>query len=676
MSGIIGAMNTALSGIEAFESGINTVSNNLANETVNGFAAESVNLSTEVDLANGSGFGVQAPMVTRAADGFAAGVLRTANAANEAATTLATNLGNISSAVLNNGNIHTSMNQFFQDVSTLAANPSSAGARETVLSDAQTVSGTFQSAANSLGTTMGDAVTALQENVSTANNLLGQLATINQGLANSPNNPSLLDQQEAALSSLSNLLPVTVLTQANGTVQLSAGNNVLLNQVGAQTLTVTGGTATQPPQVNVGSQPLPLELTDTEGQMGANIATYQAGAQALQGLNAIAAVFTNEVNTAQAEGLTTNGTQGTNLFAAPPASTVTAAANAVTGAANSGSATLTAAIVNPAQLPTDGGPFTLTFSTAATGSFTAVDQATNTQVPVTTTPPPPTTLLAFAGMNVTVTGAAANGDSFIVNPAPGAASGMSVVATSPDDVAAADPFVSTPGIISAATGAVTDNNAGTITTGTDSVTTTTPASFVPSTDFSNSPFTVVFTSTTGSSTPDGFSVFVGTPSTPPAAPSVPVATGTLTSSNGTLSGTISVQYPNIAPATFWQLPISGKPATGDALTLSPGGSTSGSNAARMATIFTTPNTANNGSSLQSSVIGFTTGLGSNANEAQTLSTGTTAQVASATTNLQTVAGVNSDQQAVLLVNYQQAFQAASQVISTAHSMFESLVQSV
>jgi flagellar hook-associated protein 1 FlgK len=665
MSGIIGAINTALSGIEAFESGINTVSNNLANETVSGFASESVDLSTQVDLTNGSGFGVQAPVVTRAADGFAAGVLRTANAANQAATTLATNLGNISSALLNNGDVHTSMNQFFQDLGTLAANPSSAGARQTVLSDAETVSGTFQTAANSLGTTMSNAVTALQGNVSTANNLLGQLATINQGLANSPNNPSLLDQQEAALSSLSNLLPVTVLTQPNGAVQLSVGNNLLLNQTGsAQTLSLTGGTATQAPQITVGNQPLPLDLTDTEGQMGANMATWQAGAQALQGLNSIAAVFADEVNTAQAEGLTQNGTQGTALFAPPPAPTVAAAT------ANTGSASLTATIANPAQLPTDGGPFTLTFS-SATNSFTAVDQATNTAVPVTTQAGPPT-VLAFAGMNVTVTGAAANGDSFTVNPVPGAAAGMSVVATSPDDIAAADPYVSTPGITSATTGAVTNNNAGTINAGTDSVTTTTPSSFVPAADFGQT-LTVQFTSTTGSSTPDGFTISIGATST---SPGTVVASGTLTSSNGTLNGTISVQYPNITPPTYWQLPISGTPATGDALTLNPGGSTSGSNATRMAAIFTNPNTANNGSSLQSTVIGFTTGLGSNANEAQTLSTGTAAQVTSATTNLQNVAGVNSDQQAVLLVNYQQAFQAASQVISTAHSMFESLVQAV
>ena len=76
------------------------------------------------------------------------------------------------------------------------------------------------------------------------------------------------------------------------------------------------------------------------------------------------------------------------------------------------------------------------------------------------------------------------------------------------------------------------------------------------------------------------------------------------------------------------------------------------------------------------MIGFTTGLGANANEAMTLATGTATQVTSATTNLENVAGVNSDQQAVLLVNYQQAYQAAAQVISTAHTMFQSLLSSV
>ena len=47
-----------------------------------------------------------------------------------------------------------------------------------------------------------------------------------------------------------------------------------------------------------------------------------------------------------------------------------------------------------------------------------------------------------------------------------------------------------------------------------------------------------------------------------------------------------------------------------------------------------------------------------------------------TSNLANVAGVDSDQQAVTLTNYEQAYQAASQAISAAHTMFESLLTSI
>jgi flagellar hook-associated protein 1 len=655
MSGLIGAMNTALSGIEAFESGINTISNNLANVTTNGYGVETVDLATAAD-----GDGVQAPVVSRAADGFAAGVLRTANTANQAASALATNLTNISNALQNNGDIQTSLNQFFEDVSTLSADPSSSGARETVLSDAATITGTFQSAASSLDTTMSNAGTALQENVTTANNLLGQLATINQGLATAPNDPSLLDQQEAALSSLSSLLPVNVLPQSNGAVMLSVGGNVLLNQAGAETLTMTGGTATTAPTIAVANQPGSLTLTGSDGEVGANIATWQAGSQAMQGLNAIAAVFTSEVNTTQAEGLTYNGTQGTNLFTPPSPPSVTPTTGNPTG-----SPTLTGTLTNPAALPTDGGPFVLSYATGQ--GWTAMDQATGTTYPVST---PNATQLSFAGMTFAVSSAPKNGSSYTINPAPGAAAAMAVATTNPDDVAAADPYVGTPGTVSAS-GSITDTNSGDVTVGTDTVTTTPPTDStpVPASDLGTPPFSeplqVTFTSTPpGSTTPNGYTIanMAGTV----------VGSGSLTETDGTLNGNISIEYPGITPTTYWQLPISGTPATGDSLALTPGGSSSGSNATRMAALWTASGTSTDGT-LQQGVIGYTTGLGSNADEAATLATGTGAQVTAATTNLQNISGVNSDQQAVLLVNYQQAYQAVAQVISTAHTMFQTLL---
>jgi flagellar hook-associated protein 1 FlgK len=80
--------------------------------------------------------------------------------------------------------------------------------------------------------------------------------------------------------------------------------------------------------------------------------------------------------------------------------------------------------------------------------------------------------------------------------------------------------------------------------------------------------------------------------------------------------------------------------------------------------------------MQQAFVGLGTSLGANAQQAQDLATATTAQVTTATTNLQTIAGVSLNQQAVLLTQYQQAFQAAAQVITSANAMFNSLLQAV
>jgi len=665
MSGLTGAMNTALTGLDAFDAGITTVSENLTNASTPGYAVESVSTVTAQDIPGQPGVGVEAPQISRAADGFAAGVLRTANTAGQAASVQSTALTDISNALQNSGDIQSTMNQFFDDLGTLAAAPTDQGAQQTVLSDAQSVTGSFQSAAASLTGSLTTANTGLAQDVTSANSLLSQLAVINKGLATAPNDPSLLDQQESALNSLSALLPVNVLPQADGQALVYSGGTMLLDESGAQTLTLTPGNGATPPSVTAGSENAPLSLTASDGEIGATISTYQSGATALQGLNAVAAIFAASVNTVQAEGLTATGTPGGPLFSVP-APTATAA----TG--NTGNATLSAALTDATALPQDGGPFTLSYS--GTG-WSALDQATGTAYPVTTgtAGTPPATTLAFAGMPVTITAGAANaGDSYTINPAPGAAGAFAVSASQPGDIAAADPFVATPGTLQAS-GAVVDNNAGTPSSGADEVigtaaaqaaaangAATVPASFWNTNSFGATSLQVVFSSASAYSVET-----TGSPATV-------LATGTF---NG--SGTLQIAYPSDSAAAgqYWSLALTGTPAAGDVLTISPGGSASGSNANRLAALWTAP-AATTGGTLQQSVVGFATTLGANAQQAQDLATSTAAQVTSATTSLQAVAGVSTDQQAVLLTNYQQAYQAAATVISTANTMFESLLAAV
>ena len=649
MSGLIAAVNTALTGLEAFVDGISTVSQNVANQTTPGYAEENLNLTTVNDAEPGTvGDGVQG-QVARVADGFAAAVLRTANSANTAASAASTSLTNISDALTNNGDVQSAVNQFFLDIGTLAANPTSDAQQQTVISDATSVTNAFQSAAGGIVAVQAGATTALGDDVSTANNLLGQLQAINQGLIASPNNVSLLDQQESALTSLSDLLSVNVVPiGSNGEVLLASGGTILLNQAGAQSLKLTDAANSVAPTITAGKSGVTLSLAANDGAIGGNLQTWQSGAGALHSLNAVAGVFASQVNTAQAQGLTATGAQGGKLFSVPSPS-VTA------GNDNTGSASLTAEISDAGALPTDGGPFLLTYGTSG---WTAKDTATDASYPVTAGGS-----VSFAGLSVAVTGTPQSGDSFTVDPAPGAAASIAVTTSLGSAVAASDPYVATPGQLQA-DGSVLDVNAGSIEAGTSSVTDTptTGATVIPAGDYGQS-LQVVFTSATAynvSTTAD---------------PTTVLASGSLSSITG--ASTIAISYPATGDAagTYWQLPISGAPAAGDTLTLTAGGSGSGTNATRIQALWTKAGSTTAGT-LQEAVVGLGTSLGANAQQAQDLATGTSSQVTTATSNLQALAGVSLNQQAVLLTQYQQAFQAAAQVITTADAMFQSLLQAV
>ncbi len=271
--------------------------------------------------------------------------------------------------------------------------------------------------------------------------------------------------------------------------------------------------------------------------------------------------------------------------------------------------------------------------------------------------------LSVAGLSVTISGTPANGDTFTLDPAPGAAAALKLTTTQGSNLAAADPYVATPGTLQS-DGSVSNGNGGTIIAGDSSISTAPPAgtAVVPPSYFGQS-LQITFTS------PTHYTVATA------AAPTTAIATGSLTGANS--AGTVAIGYPSTGAAagTYWQLPISGTPATGDTLTLTTGGGGSGSNATRMQALWTQSGATTAGT-LQQAVVGVGTVLGANAQQAQDLASATTAQVTTATNNLQSLAGVSINQQAVLLTQYQQAFQAAAQVITSAKAMFDALLQAV
>lgn len=647
MSGINNAINNALSGLEAFETGITTVANNMANASTDGYASESVDIQTSYLYPGQAGSGVEPAQIIRASSAFAASQLRMANTANAAASAQSTSLTALSNSLTNNGDIQTFISQFFSDINSLAANPSSTALRQTVLDDAQSVTSSFQAAATNINDVIDGAQNNLATGVTAANNLLTQLNNINQSLQKTPNSPSLLDQQQADLNALSEYLPVNTIAQSNGDVVVTSGGTVLLDQSGVQNLRLSEDSKGDP-VITAGEAKALVSLLESDGSLGAGLATVNAGAQALQSLSNVAVGYASQVNQSQAEGLDAHGEQGQNMFSIP-APTVTAASG------NTGTAQITASITGAVNLP-----ITLKYND---GTWSAMNSTNGESYHVNGIPGD------VAGLAVTLSGTVQNGDLFTINAAVNSASGIAVEAITGDQIAAADPYVATAGELpegsasANSTGsAITDSNTGTITTGTDYVSSEpdSNAAVIPSKYFGQN-LQVNFISATQ------YTVSVAGSTTPV------IANGTVANGNGT----ISIQYPynGAASGEYWQLPISGSPHGGDTLTLQPGGVSSGSNAQRMAGLWTASNTTGSGS-LEQNVVGLATGLGTTASMAQQLARSTSSEVTTATSNLAAISGVNTDQQAVLLTNYQQSYQAAAQIITTAHSMFESLINAI
>jgi len=80
-----------------------------------------------------------------------------------------------------------------------------------------------------------------------------------------------------------------------------------------------------------------------------------------------------------------------------------------------------------------------------------------------------------------------------------------------------------------------------------------------------------------------------------------------------------------------------------------------------------------GTSLSDYYAQLVSGIGNQGQEAQVTSEASQGVLTSATAIQLSISGVNLDEQASLLVSYQQAYQAAAQIIATTQTLFSGLI---
>jgi flagellar hook-associated protein 1 len=628
-------LSTSVSGLLAFQRALDVTSNNVANAATPGYSRETVNFAEQPGQATPSGFigsGVAIQSVTRSYDELLAGQVRSSQSGYSSWNTFATQAAQIDNMLSDSSTgITASLQSFVNSLQTMAGSPGSTAQRQVVLSQAQALAQQMQNYNSQLSTYSSSIDQTLSSNVGQINSLSSSIANLNvqisSGLAATGQTPNdLMDQRDSLIDQLSQLVTVNTAPQSDGSLNVYIGTGQALVTGGAaQALTaianpynasehnigiVTGGTTTD------------ITSAISGGSLGGLLSVRsQVLDPTVNQLGQFSVGLATIVNQAQASGMDLTGATGQPLFAVGGVMSTASPAN--TGTANLAitRGNLSALTPDNYQLKMTGGTWQLTDvttgkSVAMTGNGTAGSP------------------FVAAGMSIVVGGTGNNGDTFSIQPTAGATAGLSVVLTSPTQIAAAAAIQTVAGAGNTGTGAVSGSAV------------TNPA------QWPGGNYTITFTSSNAYKVTDGLG-------------------------NTVTAGT----YTSGTPISFLggQVTLTGAPATNDTFAVganNPSNTGDNSNAFAMIDALSAPGLNGGTTSLTGVANNLVSQVGVVTQQAQANASAQQAVNQSANDTRNNLSGVNLDEEAAKMVQYQQAYQACAQMIQVSGTMFNSLITAI
>lgn len=620
----------SISALQAFQAAINVTSNNVANASTPGYDRESIDLSTAAPQSNGTvsiGGGVVVSGISRAYSQAAANQLNTSQSNLGQLTSLqsySTQIDNLFGT--NGGGLSTALQNFYNAWSTVANSPTSTAARQALLGQAQSIANSFQNTSGQLNALNTDVNSRITGDVTQINSITSSIALLNQhiqvGTAQNGGQPpnELLDQRDQLVTNLSKLVNISTTTDSNGGLNVFVGNGQALVLQGQTTQLTTVPNQYNASQLEISTSALngnPISNSIGGGDLGGLIAARtQVIDPALNQLGQVATALSQSVNSQQSKGLDLSGQFGAAIFSTPTT-------QATASSTNTGTATATVSVTNVGALTAN--DYVLTYNAGAY-SLTRASDGTSVALAGAGTAANP---LTADGLSIVLSGAPASHDTFLIQPTAAAAASFKVVLTDPSKIAAAGAVRSS--------AAITNTGTGTI-----------GAATVLNAANPN----LLTTATITFSSPTTYSINGG--------------------ANQAYTG-----GGNIA-LNGWQVQINGAPAAGDVFTVQSnvGGTGDNSNALASAAQQSAGVLDNGTISINGSVSAMITSLGSQAQQINTAQSAQTAVNSQALSSVQSVSGVNLDEEAASLLQWQQAYQAAAQALTIGNSLFTTLIDSV
>jgi flagellar hook-associated protein 1 FlgK len=611
-------INTAYSALNAFQQSLNTIGNNIANVNTPGYSRQTAQLIPALTQYLGGqyiGNGVSLDSIDRNSDPFANFQVRQAFALKSQYDAYQQQAFQIDSMLSQSGvSLSSGMQTFFTALNQLNSTPDSITARDVFLKQTQTVVNQFNYMQNQLNQFQDNTTLQVQQTTQQVNALSTQIASINRQLLSTPNAPNLLDQRDQILNTLSQYVDVNVVPQSNGliNVTLSSGD-ALVSGLEANKLSATG--------------PLDNNFGTTLLLNGNNVTTQVRSGQikglldfeqnilnsTSQAIGLIAVGLTAAFNTVQNNGIDLNGQRGANLFGALSPRVDTTSTNTGNGVlvaqyANQGTSNLQ---LSDYKVSYDGSNYSvMRKSDGVTTNFATFPQTID-------------------GMTLSLaSGAVAAGDSFTLFPASGQAGNLNVSITDPNSIALA----------TAATVSSASAN-----TGDARLNLTLPVQ-VPN---PANPITITFTSPTtvdiSGTAPDNYS-------------------------GVTLPITLSSGVLNLA---------SGTAKVGDVFTIGPAGVGDNTNGLAMASLaqaklFSSGSSSTGTQSLTEVYSNLTTTVGTNTSLAKSRLDSADVIYKQAQNFQSSISGVNLEEEATNLLQFQQAYQAAGKLMQISNQLMSVL----
>ncbi|KAA9001573.1 flagellar hook-associated protein FlgK [Stenotrophomonas cyclobalanopsidis] len=618
-------LSTGTSALLAFQRALATTSHNVANINTPGYSRQKVDFATADPQNYGFGevgSGTRITDIRRAADQLA--ISRLLDSSGELArlkqlSTMADRVDALFSDTATN--VSGMWSNFFDTVSGLSSNAAGAADRQNMLDSAGALANRFQQLNTHLNNLNGEVNNGLIGGATEINRLASEIAQINGAIGSSIANaaPDLLDRRDQLISQLIGYTGGTATIQDGGfmNVYTAGGNALVVGTTASKVTTVADPYQPERLQLALQTQGGTITLTSKAvgGQMGGLMEfrdTVLTPAQSELGKMAVG--LAESFNSSHRNGVDLYGQMGGDFF--------NLGSPRVTGnTANAGTATITASYGELSTL--DAQNIVLKYdgtqwqaSRADTGASVALTGTGTTTDP-----------LVVSGVELVVGGAPAANDRFLLQPTAGVAGSLSVAITDPSRIAAA----------AAIKGAAALANTG---TGKLSGVTVTDASAANL----RNPAAIVFTSAT-TYTIDG-----GAPQT------------------YTAGQTIS--------ASGWSFVLDGAPKTGDtfSITPTPPGSSDNTNAIALSKVEDAKAFNSGTVTLNGALGGLTTQVGAAARSAEYSLGAQQVITDQAQSARDSISGVNLDEEAADMLRLQQAYQAASQLISTADTMFQTILR--